>query len=232
MNNPYPYVTDTADGPVSPGTAATNSTLVGGVHNSTLPTLSTGQQAALQIDKSGALFITANYDNAYVGNTYGQLYATPTIVWTLYGSVTNVARPVKIGFTINNLGTGSGAVQANLVKYSSAASGGTDTNTTAIIPMLATSPTHSATFKAYGGSAPTPGTSLGAFRSDIIWCGAGPYGEAVTKIEYVFGEAAEEPPAISGTAQGIALVLNTTGLYNQGTFGPFYVTAYVTWTEV
>jgi hypothetical protein len=40
-------------GSVSAGTAAANSLAIGGVYNSTLPTLTTGQQAAIQVDSSG-----------------------------------------------------------------------------------------------------------------------------------------------------------------------------------
>lgn len=51
-----PWVTsDLADGPVSPGTAATKSLLAGAVYNSSAPTLTTGQQAALQSDVNGNL---------------------------------------------------------------------------------------------------------------------------------------------------------------------------------
>ncbi len=46
-----------ANGPASPGTASTYSVLAGGIYNSTLPTLTTGQQASLQLDSSGRLII-------------------------------------------------------------------------------------------------------------------------------------------------------------------------------
>jgi hypothetical protein len=45
-------------GSVAGGTAAANSELVGGVYNSTLPTLTNGQQASLQLDNSGRLLET------------------------------------------------------------------------------------------------------------------------------------------------------------------------------
>jgi len=48
-------VKDLADGSVSGGTAGTFSLLAGGVYNSTAPTLTTGQQASLQLDSSGNL---------------------------------------------------------------------------------------------------------------------------------------------------------------------------------
>lgn len=44
-----------ADGPVTPGTPAAKCTLVGGVFNAALPTPTTGQQLALQLDSAGRL---------------------------------------------------------------------------------------------------------------------------------------------------------------------------------
>jgi hypothetical protein len=51
-------VKDQADGPVSPGTAALFSQLAGGVFNSAAPTLTNGQQSALQLDSAGRLLVT------------------------------------------------------------------------------------------------------------------------------------------------------------------------------
>lgn len=51
---------DSADGPVTPGTVAANSILAGGQYNVTPPTLSTGQQAALQVDVNGRLLVDTN----------------------------------------------------------------------------------------------------------------------------------------------------------------------------
>lgn len=55
--------TDAADGPVTPGTVASKSILIGGQFNTTLPTLTTGQQSALQTDSSGRLLIVADFDD-------------------------------------------------------------------------------------------------------------------------------------------------------------------------
>ena len=46
-------VQDASNGTVAAGTAATKSSLGGGVFNTALPTLTTGQQAAIQLDSSG-----------------------------------------------------------------------------------------------------------------------------------------------------------------------------------
>jgi hypothetical protein len=50
-------VKDLADGSVTGGTAGTYSMLVGGVYSSSLPTLTTGQQAAIQLDSSGRVLV-------------------------------------------------------------------------------------------------------------------------------------------------------------------------------
>lgn len=46
---------DQSDGPVTPGTVATYSSLAGGQYNSSAPTLTAAQQSALQLDSSGNL---------------------------------------------------------------------------------------------------------------------------------------------------------------------------------
>ena len=49
---------DSSDGPVAPGTVASSSSLAGGQFNTSLPTLTNTQQAALQVDSSGRLIIS------------------------------------------------------------------------------------------------------------------------------------------------------------------------------
>ena len=53
-------VKDFADGSASPGTAATVSTLAGGIYNSTPPTATNGQQVSLQVDANGRLLVDTN----------------------------------------------------------------------------------------------------------------------------------------------------------------------------
>lgn len=63
-----PWITkDQNDGPVTPGAVASFSGLIGGQYNSTLPTLTTGQQAAIQVDSSGRLLVvtTSTDDHNY-----------------------------------------------------------------------------------------------------------------------------------------------------------------------
>ncbi|CAM6000300.1 unnamed protein product [Sphagnum balticum] len=70
-------VKDYADGPVSPGTAAAASTLIGGQYNATLPTLTTGQQSAIQLDSNGRLI--TNLTDRILTGTLGALNATLTL---------------------------------------------------------------------------------------------------------------------------------------------------------
>jgi len=48
-----------SNGPVTPGTVAAKSSLIGGQYNSTLPTLTTGQQAAIQVDSNGRIILSS-----------------------------------------------------------------------------------------------------------------------------------------------------------------------------
>lgn len=55
-----PWTTkDNSDGPVTPGTVAANSMLIGGQFNTSLPVLTNTQQSAIQVDSSGRILIGA-----------------------------------------------------------------------------------------------------------------------------------------------------------------------------
>jgi hypothetical protein len=55
-------------GSVVAGTAATKSTLIGGIYNTTRPTLTNGQQAGLQCDTDGSLFVNIGDQYALTGS--------------------------------------------------------------------------------------------------------------------------------------------------------------------
>ena len=86
-----PWITkDVADGSVTGGTAGTFSQLAGGVYNSTPPTLTTGQQAALQLDSAGRLLVDANITFPYDTN-YGVVGATTLRTAAQIGNATGAA---------------------------------------------------------------------------------------------------------------------------------------------
>ena len=94
-------------GPVTPGTAAANSGLVGGQFNASLPTLTTGQQSAIQLDSSGRLLIrpltSSDVVSAAQSGTWTIQQGTPP--WSVVGNVasgaTDSGNPVKVGMVFN-----------------------------------------------------------------------------------------------------------------------------------
>lgn len=104
-------VTDSSDGPVTAGTVAAKSSLAGGQFNTSLPSLTTGQQAALQVDSSGRLL---------VGSIASAL---PTGANTI-GAVTQASGPwtqniTQFGGTNISTGTGTGGAGIPRVTVSS-----------------------------------------------------------------------------------------------------------------
>jgi hypothetical protein len=79
---------DVVDGPVSPGSAAAFSALIGGQFNTTLPTLTTGQQAALQVDNRGRLLVTPSVVN---DTNYGVVGANTLRTAAQIGNATGAA---------------------------------------------------------------------------------------------------------------------------------------------
>ena len=91
-----PWITkDQANGPVTPGTVASFSTLIGGQFNTTLPTLTTGQQSAIQTDSSGRIIIapltSASVTTASEDHNYGAVGANTLRVASQIGNATGAA---------------------------------------------------------------------------------------------------------------------------------------------
>jgi hypothetical protein len=93
-------------GPVTPGTAAAFSDLIGGQYNSVLPTLTTGQQSAIQLDSSGRLL--TNISNL------------PGTVDTNYGTVgaSTIRTAAQIGNASGAADFGAGATDAQTLRVS------------------------------------------------------------------------------------------------------------------
>ena len=86
-----PWITkDVADGSVAPGTAGTFSQLAGAVYSSTPPTLTNGQQVALQVDASGRLITDSTVTFPYDEN-YGTVGATTLRTASQIGNATGAA---------------------------------------------------------------------------------------------------------------------------------------------
>jgi len=84
-----PWITkDQSDGPVAPGTVASFSSLIGGQYNSSLPILTTGQQAAIQVDSSGRLLVTTSTTDDH---NYGTVGASTLRTAAQIGNATGAA---------------------------------------------------------------------------------------------------------------------------------------------
>lgn len=69
---------DYADGPVTPGTVAAASILIGGQFNTTLPTLTNTQQASSQLDNRGRLITSVNAASGTLTDRSGTATTTST----------------------------------------------------------------------------------------------------------------------------------------------------------
>jgi hypothetical protein len=78
-------------GPVTPGTVAANSGLIGGQFNTVLPTLTNGQQSALQSDSSGRLFVTASNFPTTLDTNYGTVGSNTLRTASEIGNATGAA---------------------------------------------------------------------------------------------------------------------------------------------
>jgi len=86
-----PWITkDVADGSVVPGTAGTFSQLAGAVYSSTPPTLTNGQQVALQVDSSGRLLVDTSISDTDDHN-YGVVGANTLRTAAQIGNATGAA---------------------------------------------------------------------------------------------------------------------------------------------
>ena len=103
-----PWITkDQSDGPVTPGTVASFSQLVGGQYNSTLPTLTTTQQSAIQLDSSGRIIIrpltSSDVVSAVQSGSWTVQQGTPP--WIIQGDsasgASKAGNPVQIGGVFN-----------------------------------------------------------------------------------------------------------------------------------
>src|SRR5271157_4431904 len=86
----HAYTTDKADGPVTPGTVATKSILGAGQYNSPLPSLTTGQQVAFQVDASGRMIIRL------ISSANDSIAAVQSGTWNIgtVTTVTSITNPV------------------------------------------------------------------------------------------------------------------------------------------
>lgn len=140
-----PWITkDQADGSASGGTAGLFSLLMGGIFNTALPTLTTGQQASLQLDSSGRLIVDLGTSIPAGSNTIGNVGVTnlPTTVDTNYGAVgsSTIRVASQIGNATGAANFGNGATGAQTLRVAAnLAVAGADVSGTNPVPVTITS---------------------------------------------------------------------------------------------
>ena len=107
-------ITTNADGSVAAGAAASKSLLAGGVYNTSLPTLTNTQQAALQVDSSGRLIVNVGAGSSGNGAASNTGSAVPA--QADYGGV-NVAGTLRGMTGVNPTGSVY-AAQVDLASFS------------------------------------------------------------------------------------------------------------------
>lgn len=161
-------------------------------------------------DRFGAILVrsfekTSRSFNATSNVT--SIAATPTDVWDMFGNGTTTVVITRIRVT--GIQTTSGTPEMLLIKRSTASSGGTRVAATAI-PLDASDSAASSVPGHYTAN-PTPGTAIGNLRREYVPIPAAASPLAVDGVEWEFGERTKGL-VLSGTAQGIALNLNSVTL--------------------
>lgn len=171
-------VMDVADGPVAPGTAASYSTLVGAVYNSTLPTLTNGQQAALQVNASGVLLVSQSNFPTTVDTNYGTVGANTIRTAAQIGNATGAAdfnwgtvgaQTLRTAAEIGNAGGSAdfnaGSTGAQTLR--TVANQGAPNTVANSWPILLTNGTNTASVSAGGELSVTVSTALPAGSNNI-----------------------------------------------------------------
>jgi hypothetical protein len=217
---------DNPVGPVSPGTAGTNSFLIGGQFNSTVPSLATTQQAAIQLDARGAQQVTlldgcrATY-SATSAIAFASA-ASPTDIFTITGSNSKTVRILRIGFSATQ--TTAGTANVLLIKRLSANAGGTSAAATSA-PHDSTDSAATATVLNYTANPTSLGTSVGTVRAVRAFIPTTGTAAASQYYEFDVGDRAEKAIILRGNTQVLSVNLNST------TVSGGLWTIWVEWTE-
>jgi hypothetical protein len=234
-----PWVTqDAADGSVGAGTAGTKSLLGGLVYNSSAPTLTTGQQVALQGDASGNLLVKLNTPLPAGTNLIGSVSisspnlstyraatftlntaATPTDILTIQGSGSKTVTITRI--SISGTQTQAGNALLRLIKRSAADTGGT-TATLTNVPLDSNNASATAVVKAYTANPSALGTAVGDVEDVQVFVPDGTTDPAATVLN--FGTSAQAV-VLRGTGQFLCLNLNGVTMTGNG------LNISVEWTE-
>ena len=212
-------------GNVASGTADSGNGLkTAAVVNTTVPTFSNGQRSDTQADTTGSLYINQEGRKAtYSASTSFTIASTATDIFTIYGSATKTVRITRIALSGIQTTASTGAFQ--LIKRSSANTGGTTASVTAV-PFDSNSTAATATVLAYTANPTGLGTSVGTllwFTKEIVTSAFANSDYSPFVIDYA--NRPSQAIVLRGTSQGLAI--DASG----GTFSGNTIRASFEWTE-
>lgn len=191
-------------GTLAAGTSATNSALTGCVFNSTVPTLTAGQQVAAQCDSTGSQFVNTEGRKASYGLGFTVApAASATDVAVLTGSGTKTVRVNRVAVT--GIATTAVTTPVQLVKRTTANTGGTSADQSGNIGKHDSgSGAATATAASYTAN-PTTGTASGNIRRQYMHF---PLATAPgSQIVWTFGDRNDQALVLRGTAEQLAVNL-------------------------
>lgn len=207
--------TGTVVGNVAAGSAdSKNPVKVGGVYNATFPTLTDGQRGNLQLTSSGELVI-APYNRPTYSASAATITpaATPTDVFTIYGSATKTIRIMRIALSGSE--TTQGVEDFRLIKRSATNTGGTSALATDV-PHDSNDAAGTATVRSYTANPTGLGAAVGtvsAARFMVPAVAPGSSGATWSTFHDLFyADKPDKAIVLRGTAEGVAINLNSVTL--------------------
>ena len=128
--------------------------------------------------------------------------ATPTDFWTIIGSASKTVRVLRV--TVTGIATAAASIGIQLIKRSSANTGGT-TSTLTIAPHDSNDAAATAVVSTYSVNPTGLGTSIGLVRAKTLNLGAA---GAAGEIVFDFGTRNSRAVVLRGVAQALALNWN------------------------
>jgi len=179
---------------------------MGQVYSGAYPAFAANSLQVVSLDKTGAQMSNGEgrkptYSAALIAYTP---YAAPQDIVGLAGSASKQVRVLR--FAVSGRATSANQLDVQLVKRSSADTGGTPSALAAVVHD-SNDAAASAAVTSYG-AAPSPGTLVGAIRAQQINLSAAGSGGAAVPVEFDFGTVNDKSIVLNSASEGLYLNLN------------------------
>ena len=180
-----------------------------------MPVVIASNQSSIPVTTEGA---KATYSAGFAGIV---IAAAATDVFTIVGSATKTLRITRLACSVTTTAGSGIALNATLVKRSTADTAGTSTTAT-LVPLDSTNPAATTTVRSYTAN-PTLGTTVGIIRSNRFQVSTA--GATENELVWDFGVRPAQSVVLRGATE--QLCLNFGGATITGPLGAFSVE----WTE-